>query len=53
MQKNYTQKVLMTHGVITYLEPDILECEVMWAFGSITRNKASAGDGIPDSYFKS
>ena len=40
-------------GVIIHLEPDILECEVMWAFGSITRNKASAGDGIPDSYFKS
>ena len=34
-------------GVITYLEPDILECEVKWAFGSITMNKASEGDGIP------
>ena len=31
-------------GVITYLEPDILECEVKWAFGSITMNKASGGD---------
>ena len=34
-------------GVITHLEPDILECEVEWAFGSITTNKASEGDGIP------
>ena len=34
-------------GVITHLEPDILECEVKWALGSITRNKASGGDGIP------
>ena len=33
-------------GVITHLEPDILECEVKWALGSITTNKASAGDGI-------
>ena len=36
------------HDVITYLEPDILECEVNWALGSITMNKASGGDGIPD-----
>ena len=34
-------------GVTTHLEPDILECEVKWALESITRNKASAGDGIP------
>ena len=34
-------------GVITYLEPDILECEVDWALGSITSNKARGGDGIP------
>ena len=40
-------------GVITHLEPDILECEVKWALGSITTNKASGGDGIPLSYFKS
>ena len=33
--------------IITYLEPDILECEVKWALGSITTNKASGGDGIP------
>ena len=35
------------NGVITYLEPDILECEVKWALGSITASKASGGDGIP------
>ena len=35
-------------GVVTHLEPDILECEVKWALGSITTNKASGGDGIPD-----
>ena len=40
-------------GVITYLEPHILECGVKWALGSITTNKASGGDGIPLSYFKS
>ena len=34
-------------GVITHLEPDILECEVKWILGSITMNKASGGDGIP------
>ena len=34
-------------GVITHLEPDILECEVKWVLGSITMNKASGGDGIP------
>ena len=40
-------------GVITHLEPDILKCEVKWALGSITANKASGDDGIPASYFKS
>ena len=40
-------------GVITHLEPDILECEVKWALGSITMNKASGRYGIPLSYFKS
>ena len=40
-------------GVITHLEPDILECEVKWALGSITMNKASAGDGFQLSHFKS
>ena len=39
-------------GVITYLEPDILECEVKWALGSITINKASGGDGIPIELFQ-
>ena len=34
-------------GMITHLEPDILECKVKWALGSITMNKASGGDGIP------
>ena len=38
-------------GVITHLEPDILECEVKWALGSITTNKASGGDGIPAELF--
>ena len=40
-------------GVITHLEPDILECKVKWALGSISMNKAGAGDGIPLSYSKS
>ena len=39
-------------GVITHLEPDILECEVKWALGSITMNKASGGDGIPVELFQ-
>ena len=39
-------------GVITYLEPDILECEVKQALGSITMNKASGGDGIPVELFQ-
>ena len=39
-------------GVITDLEPDILECEVKWALGSITMNKASGGDGIPAELFQ-
>ena len=40
------------NGVITHLEPDILECEVMWVLGSITTNKASGGDGIPVELFQ-
>ena len=40
-------------SVITYLEPDILGCEVKWALGSITTNKASGGSRIPPSCFKS
>ena len=40
------------NGVITHLEPDILEREVKWALGSITMNKASGGDGIPAEPFQ-
>ena len=40
------------HGVITHLEPDILECEVKWALASITTSKASGGDGIPVEFFQ-
>ena len=39
-------------GVITYLEPDILECEVKWALGSITMNRANGGDGTPGELFQ-
>ena len=39
-------------GAITYLEPDILECEVKWVLGTITMNKASGGDGIPVELFQ-
>ena len=39
-------------GVITHLEPDILECKIKWALGSITTNKASGGDGIPVELFQ-
>ena len=57
-QKNCTKKDLHDpdnhEGVITHthLEPDILECEVKWALGSITTNKASEGDGIPVELFQ-
>ena len=40
------------NGVITHLEPDILECEFKWTLGSITMNKASGGDGIPVELFQ-
>ena len=40
------------NGVITHLEPDILDCEVKWTLGSITTNKGSAGDGIPVELFQ-
>ena len=40
------------NGVTTHLEPDILECEVKWALGNITMNKASGGDGIPVELFQ-
>ena len=56
IQKNCTKKdphELDNHdGVITHLEPDILECEVKWALESITTNKASGGDGIPVELFQ-
>ena len=39
-------------GIVTHLKPDILECEVNWALGSITTNKASEGDGIPAALFQ-
>ena len=54
-QKNCTKKIFMTKiitSVITHLEPDILECEVKWALGSITINKVSGGDGIPVELFQ-
>ena len=58
-QQEYTEKLYKKDlydpdnhdGVITHLEPDILECEVRWALGSITANKASRGDGIPVELF--
>ena len=56
-QKNYTKKDLYDpdnhDGVITNLEPDILECKVNWALGSITMNKASEVMEFQLSYFKS
>ena len=50
--KNGLNDLDNSDGMITYLEPDILECEVKWALGSITTNKASGGDGIPAELFK-
>ena len=55
--KEQSKKIFMTQiinhdGVITQQEPDILICEVKWAFGSITMNKASGGDGIPAELFQ-
>ena len=56
MQKNYTKKCLNVldndNGVVTHLEPDILEHEVKWALGSITMNKTNGGDGIQAELFK-
>ena len=55
-QKNYTKKNLHDpdnhHGVITRLDPDILECEVKWALRSITTNKAWEGDRFPTELFQ-
>ena len=58
--QEYTEELYKKHlhdpdnhnGVITHLEPDILECEVKWALGSITMDKASGGDGIPVELFQ-
>ena len=60
MWQEYTQELYKKdlldpddhEGVITHLEPDILECEVKWALESITTNKASRGDGIPVELFQ-
>ena len=52
LYKNYLHDPDNHDGVITLLEPDILECEVKWALGSITTNKASGGDGIPVELFQ-
>ena len=53
LYKKYLHNPDNHNSVITHLEPNILECEVKWALGSITTNKASGGDGIPLSDFKS
>ena len=52
LYKKYLHDTDNHDGVITHLEPDILECEVKWALGSITTNKASGGDGIPVELFQ-
>ena len=60
MRQEYTEELYKKdlhdsdnhNGVITHLEPDILEWEVKWALGSITTNKASGGDGIPHELFQ-
>ena len=52
LYKKYLRNPDNHSGVITNLEPDILECEVKWALGSIMTNKASGGDGIPVELFQ-
>ena len=52
LYKKYLHDPINQNGVITHLEPDILECEVKWALGSISTNKASGGDGIPVELFQ-
>ena len=52
LYKKYLHYIDNRDGVITHLEPDILESEVRWALGSITRNKVSGGDGIPTELFQ-
>ena len=59
-QQEYTEELykkdlndpITYDGVITHLEPDILECDIKWALGSITMNKVSGGDGIPVELFQ-
>ena len=52
LQKKYLHNPDNHNGMITHLEPDILECEVKWALESITRIKSSGGDGIPVELFQ-
>ena len=52
ISKKYFHNPDNHNGMITHLEPDILECKVKWALGSITTNKASGGDGIPIELFQ-
>ena len=52
LQKKDLHDLANHNVVITHLEPDIVECEVKWALGSVTTNKTSGGDGNPVSYFK-
>ena len=52
LYKNDLQDPDNHNGVITHLEPDILECEVKWALGRITTSKVSGGDGIPAELFQ-
>ena len=52
LYKLYLNDLDIHNGVITHLEPDILESEVRWALGSITTNKTSGGDGIPAELFQ-
>ena len=52
LYKKYLYEPDNHNGMITHLEPDILECEVKWALGTIARNRASGGDGIPVELFQ-
>ena len=52
LYKNGLNDLDIHNGVVTHLEPDILEYEVKWVLGSITTNKASGGDGIPVELFQ-
>jgi len=52
LYKKYLHDQDYHNGVITHLEPDVLECEVKWALESITTNKASGADGIPVELFQ-